>query len=75
MNHASLASKYRPQTFAEVTGQETVKAILSRAAAENRVADRVPGGQMLPVDLPHKELPVPVEAHVAADTAGVYDTE
>ncbi|MBO4311704.1 MAG: DNA polymerase III subunit gamma/tau, partial [Desulfovibrionaceae bacterium] len=38
MNHASLASKYRPQTFAEVTGQETVKAILSRAAAENRVA-------------------------------------
>ncbi len=38
MNHASLASKYRPQTFAEVAGQETVKLILSRAAAENRVA-------------------------------------
>ena len=38
MNHASLAARYRPQTFAEVTGQETVKAILSRAAAEDKVA-------------------------------------
>ena len=36
MSHASLAARYRPQTFAEVTGQETVKAILSRAAAEDR---------------------------------------
>lgn len=38
MSHASLATRYRPQSFAEVTGQETVKAILSRAAAEDRVA-------------------------------------
>lgn len=38
MSHASLATRYRPQTFAEVTGQETVKAILSRAAAEDKVA-------------------------------------
>ena len=38
MSHASLAARYRPQTFAEVTGQETIKAILSRAAAEDKVA-------------------------------------
>ena len=38
MSFASLAAKYRPQTFADVTGQETVKGILSRAAAEGRVA-------------------------------------
>lgn len=38
MSHASLAARYRPQSFAEVTGQDTIKAILSRAAAENRVA-------------------------------------
>lgn len=38
MSHASLANRYRPQSFAEVTGQDTVKAILSRAAVEDRVA-------------------------------------
>ena len=38
MSHASLAARYRPQSFAEVTGQDTVKRILSRAAAEDRVA-------------------------------------
>lgn len=38
MSHASLAARYRPQTFADVTGQDTVKAILSRAAAEDKVA-------------------------------------
>ena len=38
MSYASLAARYRPQTFAEVTGQETVKAILSRSAAEDKVA-------------------------------------
>ncbi len=38
MSYASLAARYRPQTFAEVTGQETVKTILSRSAAEDRVA-------------------------------------
>ena len=38
MSHASLAARYRPQTFAEVTGQDTIKAILSRAAAEDKVA-------------------------------------
>ncbi|WP_035067888.1 DNA polymerase III subunit gamma/tau [Nitratidesulfovibrio termitidis] len=38
MSNAPLTARYRPQTFAEVAGQETVKAILSRAAAEDRVA-------------------------------------
>ena len=38
MKHASLAALYRPQTFAQVTGQEMVTAVLSRAAAEDRVA-------------------------------------
>lgn len=38
MKHLSLAARYRPQTFAEVAGQDTVKAVLSRAAAEDRVA-------------------------------------
>ena len=27
MNHASLAARYRPQSFADVTGQDMVKAI------------------------------------------------
>ena len=34
----ALTAKYRPQTFADVAGQATIKTILSRAAAENRVA-------------------------------------
>ena len=34
----ALTARYRPQTFADVAGQATTKAILSRAAAENRVA-------------------------------------
>ncbi len=38
MSHASLAARYRPQTFAEVTGQETIKSILSRSAAEDKIA-------------------------------------
>ena len=38
MSHASLAARYRPQTFAELVGQETVRSVLSRAAAEDRVA-------------------------------------
>ncbi len=38
MTHASLAAHYRPQTFAEVTGQQTVTTVLSRACAEERVA-------------------------------------
>ena len=38
MNHANLTARYRPQTFADLAGQETVRAILSRAAAEDRVA-------------------------------------
>ena len=38
MSHASLTAKYRPQAFAQVAGQETVKSILSRAALEQRVA-------------------------------------
>ena len=32
MKHLSLAARYRPQTFAEVAGQEMVVAALSRAA-------------------------------------------
>ena len=38
MNKASLAARYRPQTFAQVVGQDMVKAILSRAAGEDRIA-------------------------------------
>ena len=38
MNHAPLAARYRPQTFAELVGQETVRSVLSRAAAEDKVA-------------------------------------
>ena len=38
MSHAALTARYRPQTFAEVAGQDTVKAILSRASLEGKVA-------------------------------------
>ncbi|MCL1985777.1 MAG: DNA polymerase III subunit gamma/tau, partial [Betaproteobacteria bacterium] len=38
MSHAPLTARYRPQTFADLVGQETVRSILSRAAAEDRVA-------------------------------------
>ena len=38
MSTSALTAKYRPQTFAEVAGQDTLKAILSRAALEGRVA-------------------------------------
>ncbi len=38
MSHANLTAKYRPQTFASAAGQDTLRAILSRAAAEDRVA-------------------------------------
>ncbi|MDL2267946.1 DNA polymerase III subunit gamma/tau [Desulfovibrio sp. OttesenSCG-928-G15] len=38
MSQVSLTAKYRPQTFAQVAGQDTVKAILSRASLEQRVA-------------------------------------
>lgn len=38
MSTASLTAKYRPQTFGEVAGQEAVKTILSRAAAQDKVA-------------------------------------
>lgn len=38
MANASLAAVYRPQTFAQVVGQDMVKSILSRAAQEDRVA-------------------------------------
>lgn len=38
MSAANLTAKYRPKTFAEVAGQDAVKAILSRAAATGRVA-------------------------------------
>ena len=38
MKHASLAARYRPQSFAEVVGQDMIKEVLSRASAEGRVA-------------------------------------
>lgn len=38
MSHVALTARYRPQTFAQVAGQETIKAILSRAALEGKVA-------------------------------------
>ena len=34
----ALTARYRPQTFAQVAGQETIKTILSRAALEDKVA-------------------------------------
>ena len=38
MKHISLATRYRPQLFSEVAGQDLIKTVLSRAAAEDRVA-------------------------------------
>lgn len=38
MSTSNLTAKYRPQTFSDVAGQEAVKAILSRAAAQDKVA-------------------------------------
>ncbi len=38
MSHVALTAKYRPQTFAQMAGQESIKAILSRAALERKVA-------------------------------------
>lgn len=38
MSTAALTTAYRPQRFAEVAGQETVKSVLSRAAKEDKVA-------------------------------------
>ncbi|MBA4357635.1 MAG: DNA polymerase III, subunit gamma and tau, partial [Desulfovibrio sp.] len=35
---ASLTAKYRPRLFAEVAGQDAVRAILSRAAATGKIA-------------------------------------
>ncbi len=36
--HIQLTAKYRPQTFAQVVGQEDIRAVLSRAAAQDRIA-------------------------------------
>ncbi|MEF2231948.1 MAG: DNA polymerase III subunit gamma/tau [Pseudodesulfovibrio sp.] len=38
MSTSNLTAKYRPQTFAEVAGQDAIKSILSRAAAQDKVA-------------------------------------
>ena len=38
MKRDNLTAKYRPQTFAQVAGQEYIKKILSRACAEDRIA-------------------------------------
>lgn len=38
MSTSNLTAKYRPQTFADVAGQDALKAILSRAAASDKVA-------------------------------------
>lgn len=38
MSTSNLTAKYRPQTFGEVAGQEAVKTILSRAAAQDKIA-------------------------------------
>ncbi|WP_028577956.1 DNA polymerase III subunit gamma/tau [Desulfomicrobium escambiense] len=38
MSQESLTARYRPQSFAQVAGQDSVKRILSRAAATGRVA-------------------------------------
>ncbi|MDL2279940.1 DNA polymerase III subunit gamma/tau [Desulfovibrio sp. OttesenSCG-928-G11] len=38
MQQPALTARYRPQTFAQVAGQDTLKSILSRASLEDRVA-------------------------------------
>jgi len=38
MSTSNLTAKYRPQTFADVAGQALVKSILSRAAAQDKIA-------------------------------------
>jgi len=38
MSTSNLTAKYRPQTFNDVAGQEAIKAILSRAAASDKIA-------------------------------------
>lgn len=38
MSTSNLTAKYRPQTFEDVAGQAAIKAILSRAAASDKVA-------------------------------------
>lgn len=38
MSHSALTAKYRPQTFSDVAGQDTLKTILSRASLERRIA-------------------------------------
>lgn len=38
MSGSNLTAKYRPQRFADVAGQQAVKSVLSRAAAEDRIA-------------------------------------
>ena len=38
MANVSLAAKYRPQTFQDVVGQDTVKLILSRASEQDKIA-------------------------------------
>ncbi len=38
MSQNNLTARYRPQTFAQVAGQESVKRILSRAAAQGKAA-------------------------------------
>jgi len=38
MSTSNLTAKYRPQTFEDVAGQSAIKAILSRAAASDKVA-------------------------------------
>lgn len=38
MANISLAAKYRPQTFVEVVGQDTVKKVLSLASLQDKVA-------------------------------------
>ena len=38
MSHLALARKYRPQRFADLVGQDPIRATLERAVATNRVA-------------------------------------
>lgn len=38
MSTSNLTAKYRPQTFEEVAGQKAIKSILSRAAAQDKIA-------------------------------------
>ena len=64
MSHASLTARYRPQTFGQAAGQEVIKAILSRAALEDRIAPACAAGWVV--------VPQQVDAPVIGRASGMW---